>query len=273
MKIQWLGTAAAEGWPAMFCQCEACTEAQKRGGRNLRSRSGALVDDTLLIDLNPDLLWQKQRFGLDLGKVTDIIITHFHFDHLTPACLELMYPVMAHRQNKENLRIYGSKKVLSLLDTHGGRVDLIEIEDGKTFTATGYQITPLPAVHAGCVNQAQFFLLQNEADGKALLYAHDTDLFCDEAWQILSRKIVSPVRIASLDCTNGPLPHSYIGHMGFAEDIITKNELLRRGMADENTLFVCNHFSHNGKVLYEEATERMKPEGFAISYDGMIAEA
>ena len=32
MEIQYLGTAAAEGWPALFCDCDICHRARKEGG-------------------------------------------------------------------------------------------------------------------------------------------------------------------------------------------------------------------------------------------------
>lgn len=48
MKFQYFGTAAAEGWPALFCTCDNCRRAAKAGGRNLRTRSQAAVDDKLL---------------------------------------------------------------------------------------------------------------------------------------------------------------------------------------------------------------------------------
>lgn len=271
MKIQWLGTAAAEGWPAMFCQCDACIEAQRRGGRNIRSRSGALIDENLLIDLNPDLLYQKQRFELDLGKVEDIVVTHFHSDHLTPRYLGLMFPVMAHRKSEKPIRIHGSARVLAMLEDHGGRVELIETKNGESFEAGGKLVTPLPAVHGGPDSQAQFYLIRK--GGAAILYAHDTDLFCDEAWAILEREIKKPISLLSVDCTNGPLPHAnYRGHMGFEQDVEIRRLLMEKGLADEKTVFVSNHFSHNGHVLYEEASERMKGEGFLISYDGMTEE-
>ena len=31
MKFKYLGTAAAEGWPAMFCSCDACNRARTSG--------------------------------------------------------------------------------------------------------------------------------------------------------------------------------------------------------------------------------------------------
>lgn len=50
MKILYMGTAAAEGWPALFCSCPICTHARETGGRNLRTRTPALLDGSLLLD-------------------------------------------------------------------------------------------------------------------------------------------------------------------------------------------------------------------------------
>ena len=41
--------------------------------------------------------------------------------------------------------------------------------------------------------------------------------------------------------------------------------------ADENTVFVANHFSHNGYTTYEDM-QRITP-GFIISYDGLTLDA
>ena len=45
MKLTYLGTAAAEGVPALFCRCDFCRYARKAGGREIRTRAGALLDD------------------------------------------------------------------------------------------------------------------------------------------------------------------------------------------------------------------------------------
>ena len=50
MKIRYLGTAAAEGWPALFCSCPICAQARAEGGKNLRTRTQAILDGELLID-------------------------------------------------------------------------------------------------------------------------------------------------------------------------------------------------------------------------------
>ena len=54
MKVVYLGTAAAEGIPGMFCVCETCRRAMERGGRNIMTRSQMLVNDDLLVDFSGD---------------------------------------------------------------------------------------------------------------------------------------------------------------------------------------------------------------------------
>ena len=82
MKIQFLGTAAYDVIPSLFCKCDTCMRARKLRGRNIRSRSQALVNDDLLLDFNPDTVMHFQRFEIDPNKITTCLITHSHEDHL-----------------------------------------------------------------------------------------------------------------------------------------------------------------------------------------------
>ena len=84
MKLQFLGTAAAEGIPAIFCTCETCRIARQKGGKNIRSRCQSLVDDRLLIDFGPDTYYHSMRDGIDLTYVFNVLITlNDRFDGIT----------------------------------------------------------------------------------------------------------------------------------------------------------------------------------------------
>ena len=76
MKITYYGTAAGEAWPGVFCQCHVCQEARRLGGKNIRTRSQALIDGALLLDLPPDNYLHSLCCGLDLSKVRTLLITH-----------------------------------------------------------------------------------------------------------------------------------------------------------------------------------------------------
>lgn len=93
MVLDYLGTAAAEGWPAIFCECNACRRAAESGGRNIRSRSQALVNGELLIDLPADTCSRVLTGRLHLSGIQSCLITHSHSDHLYAADSQVQTPV------------------------------------------------------------------------------------------------------------------------------------------------------------------------------------
>ncbi len=84
MKLKYLGTAAAEGIPGLFCNCRVCRNALSVRGREIKTRSQSLVDGKLLIDLPADTYMHVLNYGLDLREIHHCIITHNHSDHFYP---------------------------------------------------------------------------------------------------------------------------------------------------------------------------------------------
>lgn len=278
MKIKFLGTAAYEGIPAMFCVCEQCREARKRGGKELRTRSQAIIDGKLLIDFPADTLAHTLMYGIDMSEVKHCLLTHTHSDHLYAKDLAMLLP--GYSKTGENMPF----------TFHGLRGAMLEINsyiNSQSFDASGvlktesmelykpeqigdYKVTALKAIH-DVTSFPAFYMIENK-EGKSLLYAHDTHYFCEEVWEYLEK---NPVKFGfvSLDCTNAMKPLQYIGHMGLEENVKVKERLIKIGCADENTLFCSNHFSHNGdNVLYEEYSKKAAEFGILTSYDGMEVE-
>ena len=151
----------------------------------------------------------------------------------------------------------------------------------------GYTVTALEAVHYlnredtaaekwpvtfvdgktyGRAEEALFYLI--EKDGAAILYAHDTDEFTPADMEFLAGKKLD---LVSLDCTKGiDRDADYIGHMGAYSNLKTRERLIAIGAADEHTVFVANHFSHNGYAPIPELEKAMP--GFVVSYDGLTVE-
>ena len=70
MKITFLGTAAAEGFPALFCNCEYCREARRLGGKNIRTRSQCLINENMLVDFPPDTYLHMLQNGIEGDKMS-----------------------------------------------------------------------------------------------------------------------------------------------------------------------------------------------------------
>lgn len=275
MKIQILGTAAAEGWPALFCNCEACRRAREKGGKNIRTRAGTLIDDQLLIDFSADTYGNALRFGLDLSRIHTLLVTHDHEDHLYAEDLGTRYTWFAHLDERapETLLVYGNDRVGSQVSRGtfsyggpGGRVAFRRVVPFRTEEANGYRFTALTALHDR--SQQCYLYLVEDAAGKRMLYGHDTGLFPQDTMDFLAGKHLDFVM---LDCTNGPEAEG-TNHMGFPDDVEMRDRLRAIGCVDEKTQLVITHFSHNGKLLHEELEALAAPEGFRVAYDGAIFE-
>lgn len=277
MKLQYIGTAAAEGIPALFCNCDTCREAMRRGGRDLRMRSGAIVNDNLIIDLNPDLYAAKLRFGLDLSGVRNAIITHAHSDHFDRELMGCFTPVCAHiAKTGDQFHLWGSAYTASAWKEYTTTMQMKEprLEEYVVFHVLkpyepveieGVRITPIKGRHS-CPESLIYILEQGDA---RLFYANDTGPMEEETWAYLSAHSERPFTTISLDSTMGYQQNTYYGHMSLEENIATRKRLLEEGIADENTRFLCHHFSHNARILQNETEAYMKPYGFMVAYDGL----
>ncbi|MDF2685539.1 MAG: hypothetical protein K0S55_720, partial [Clostridia bacterium] len=107
-------------------------------------------------------------------------------------------------------------------------------------------------------------------DKKTVLYANDTGYFPEETWDYLN-KHKPYFDFVSLDCTCGIEDCRY-GHMGLNTNVEVKERLLNMSCADKSTIFCVNHFSHNGKAIYDELIPVADIHGFLVSYDGMVIE-
>jgi len=268
MKFKYLGTAAAECWPALFCSCDNCQRAREAGGKNIRTRSQALVGDDLLIDLPPDTYMHAINYGLNLGKIRHIIFTHAHSDHFYPHDLHRTYPPYAHGETDGHIaqiKIYGNETInahASEFESHGDILNFNVVSPFETFRAGKYSITPLKADHDSSQNCVIYII----SDGKSqMLYAHDTGYFPDETWDYLQG---AKFDFVSLDATYGMMD-SRRGHMGITAGFEVKERFLDMGIANGQTVFCFNHFSHNGKKIYDELVPIAAKMGFLVSFDGM----
>lgn len=273
MRITYYGTAASEAWPALFCDCKACELARKYGGKNIRSRSQTLIDDSLLIDFPPDTNYHVQVLGLDLRKVRTLLITHSHHDHYFPADIGMRSSNYAEGLGEEKLLVYGNdvvKKKWEEADKPRENIDQYvtfrEISPFETFeTPDGYEITALLADHNPPEHSLMYIIKKN---GKQILYAHDTGIFPKCVWEFLEGQFF---QLVSLDCT--ALSRDWrIGHMGFQAVDEVCDRLRALKCINGETKLVLNHLAHHGDFTHDKICELENPKGYEVAFDGCFFE-
>lgn len=271
MKLKYLGTAAAEGIPGMFCNCRVCRNALKIRGKEIKTRSQALLDDKLLIDFPADTYMHILNHGLDLRNIHNVIITHSHSDHFYPNDFWCRFEGIAYDIVEEPLNIYvteaGYNEALRQLgeDMNETRVKFHKIAPFEPFDVEDYHIIPLAADHDPSTNPVIYII---EKGGKSLLYANDTGIFPDSTWDYLE-KYNKKFELISLDCTGMAQKNWRRSHLCLDTDKEVYDRLTEIGVCDKNTIVYVNHFSHNGMLTHKELVVEAEKYGFLVTYDGL----
>jgi phosphoribosyl 1,2-cyclic phosphate phosphodiesterase len=267
MKLFFLGTGAAEGFPGIFCNCENCREARALGGKSLRFRSALLVNDDLLIDFGPDLLASAIRFNKNFSGVTTGLVTHAHTDHFYIGNFEMRKKDFTGQLDIPTLRLFGSHDVKDMLtqafdDFSELRLDVTTVKAFDTWKENGYSFTAYRAYHAIDHLEALFYSVE---DGQhAFLYATDTGSFPEDTWQALAGKSFD---VIILEETLGNIPYSQ--HMTVENFLNHMRRMTSAGMLRPGGRMIAHHMSHSGNPTHEKIEAILGPHGIEVAYDGM----
>lgn len=274
MKLLYLGTAAAEAMPAVFCNCAVCMRARKEKGKNIRARSQMLIDEEMLVDFGPDAYLNAVRFGVDLSAVKHLLITHSHIDHFLPFEFYYRSKGCAENMREEKMNVYGNaavKEKLSLYmqgqDLAAYGVEFVQIKPFERLQIGAYAVTALPAKH---IHTEDAFVFLIEKEEKVLLYCNDTGVLGEDTLAYLEKRNKT-LQCISFDCTYATVEAGrWQGHMSLEDNALLFDEMKKRGIADAATQVVCTHFSHWNMRMHDEMQTLADKYGFTIAYDGMI---
>ena len=267
MQLLFLGTAAAEGYPAIFCNCANCNEARVLGGRSLRFRSALLVNEDLLIDFGPDLLASAIRFNRNLSRVTTGLVTHAHSDHFFPMNFDMRGPSFTGRTEIPVMRLYGPSEVKETLekeyvDLEKLRVEAHTVHAFDSWQNAAYTFTAYRAFHA--VDHLETLFYSVEDGQRSFLYATDTGAFPQDTWQALQGKSFD---VIIMEETLGS--GNYTQHMGFATFLDHANKMRALGMLRPGGRLIAHHMSHSGNPTHEKVEAILGPHGVEVAYDGL----
>lgn len=291
MKFTFLGTAASEQYPAIFCSCEYCQKARERGGRNVRVCSSAYLEPDCLIDCNPGTVTRAQEFGVFLPAIERLLVTHSHADHFAPGVIRcrrmnagVKLPVTPEDRKTvmgvrfcelPMLHVYGTEAVCQGLRENGQdpdpevlRIQLHRVDCFETFEAGDMRCVALKADH----NQGKGvsatpglnYIIQR--GGKTILYALDTGWFPDETLQKICE---FQYDLVVMDATFGlgredPKAHMNLPLVEKALHLFRERRLLKEG-----TPFCATHICPHWTPIHDEIAPIMAAKGITVAYDGL----
>lgn len=279
MKIKILGTGAAEGVPAPFCKCRFCEYSRKHLDKELRKRSSVLVDDILLVDFGPDILWNSLAHKVEYCNIKYIIFSHSHFDHF---CISsLLLASKKYRENKISVPIVlvGSEQLFQKLqnlmhvmeingDDFWSNYKFIIGRQGDKILLGNYTVEVISSTHS---KTEECFLYLIEDKKNTFFYSTDTTIYNVEE---IFGQYKGSIDLILSDCTYGIHSQNAFRnrHMGVNDNFEIWKEMYNRGLLKDTSKYILTHFSHDSMIPHRSMCDYTKKKNMEVAYDGMEIE-
>ena len=287
-----LGSAAAEGIPALFCDCPVCRAAHALGPAGRRMRTSYNFGGEVQIDFGPDSLQAWQAHYDVMRRMRHVIVTHAHEDHFQPT--DFLYKDHGFARIPAIdaiLTIHGTAPTLARFEAEtcgffGGTlaerlakadIALHEFKQFDTFEldGTGAIVRSFAANHAPRLDPCVFLVTLR---GRTAFICNDTGCLPDASWDALAKlRGEVAIDVAVIDDTGmliGTPGHGddawENGHMSAPTVLRTLDRLDSLGLLAPDCIRAVNHFSHNGGSTNEELEAFYAPRGIIVGRDGLI---
>jgi phosphoribosyl 1,2-cyclic phosphate phosphodiesterase len=264
MKILLNGTGGADGIPALFTPSRVGDYAREHKGKDIRTRTGALIDGHLKIDFGPETNFQCARDGVDARDWSAIFFTHSHEDHLSVA--EIQYMLYPFNLNTfAPITIFANARVSELLNQRfpDWPLEIVETQSFSAFDYMGYEVIPISAYHK-LDEDSQNIIFKR--DGVTFLYATDTGIWREPTWEFLKDLQIDGMVI---ECTDGKNFSGYHGHLNIEDCLAVVGRMQSQGSLKPSAKIVTTHHSHYGDATHAELEALLNPHGIDVGYDGM----
>ncbi|MFZ4506287.1 MAG: MBL fold metallo-hydrolase [Fimbriimonas sp.] len=267
MNLRLLGTGAADGIPGMFASNRVCEVARTLGGKDVRSRSSAIIDDHILLDFGPDTWHQFAREGLRARDLSAVMFTHGHDDHF--AVNELQYCMFPFVDDEiAPFAIYANPQVSARIweKYPDWPLEVHAVHCEQTFVLGDYLITPIEANHKEDEESLNYIV---ERDGRRLLYATDTGIYPEHTFKFLKTQRIDTLVI---ECTEGFKKTAYPGHLDIAQCVQMVSWMRQFGVLRPGSRVITTHHSHEGEATHGELEVELAKHGIEPGFDGMQIE-
>lgn len=254
MRILFLGTGAAD-W-----------EKNPQNFDGVRKFSSALVNEMLLIDPAPTSYRYFVFLGGDATKITDVILTHSHADHLDIDDLRAFA-----KASGKKLRFWCDEKVYKKLEALKDEVEIHEMPMFEKIQVGDFTVTSVPANHLvdDTDETARHYVI--EKGGKTLFYGCDGGWLVTKTWEYIRNLHFD---CAVFDCTCGDYEDDW--RLGSHNSIPMLRMIVKtmrtHGILKDTSKAVASHLAKTLHTGIKETENLLKRDDIIAAHDGLELE-
>ena len=260
MRILFLGTGAAD-WedPGKHVN----------GGRRFTSQ---LLEESILLDCGPMTLEAIEEFGVDVNKLTDVVIGHPHRDHFDVPVITKV--ALARDKSLPPLRLHVNRKAterVKLSPEAAARLEVFGFEPGDKFECNGFKFEAVLSNHLLEIEGelATFLCITTPAD-EHLFYALDGSWLPKEAWRKL-RSMETPFDYIVWDMTCGTLDDWRLFEHSNLNMITTMTRVFKNyNVATKDVVIFASHVMKEACGDMERLRADVKAAGVVLAEDGLL---
>jgi phosphoribosyl 1,2-cyclic phosphate phosphodiesterase len=223
-----------------------------------------LVNGRILIDCGSTLPDAIEFFNVDPQKISDLLLTHSHSDHLCPDTLAYL---VAKRADSSPLRLWGHRGALDRISAQKG-VELNPVEVGEGFKVGAIHVEALPANHLmeDSTETALHYLFVGEI--ARWLYAADGAWLLEATWARLHQTTLDAI---ILDATIGEVEGDYriFSHNSIPMIRLMISSFRQQSVIKPGGQVFLTHFARQLHPPHEDLERKLGKEGLVPAYDGM----
>lgn len=253
IELTFLGTCACDFSKKLQNEFKDCFD------KDARRASSMMIGDNYLVDCGVHVMDSLRIAKKDAGKITDIFVTHLHWDHY----------------NRDHVaKIAEDHKVRLWVreDADIAPIENIEIKKMKLFqkyeVREGFFVTGTVANH-DVVTSPQHLIF--EIDGKKIFYGCDGGWFINTTYNFLRDQKLD---LAVLDCTMGDYDGDFrIGeHNGIPMIRLLLPSLKTINAIGDGTEVYLSHLAPSLHKPHDETVRIVGELGAKVAYDGLRIE-
>lgn len=230
-----------------------------------RGQASILVNNSILVDCGVTVPMALDIFGINIDKITDIVITHTHGDHFS---IESLKTIQSKRSGRSKMNLWIEHTAASYFKTLAKDTGCVirPVKCFESFSINEMGIMPVEANHFRAETGEQCLHYIFTSANKSIFYALDGGWLTIKTWNLLKKLKLDTI---IWDATWGEDDfYCIFSHNSTSSIRLMKKQLLKDNVLNPESKVIISHLAQKFHPQHHILARNLKTEHIITAYDG-----